>query len=377
MDKTEFLNNTLFPLLRAGLELEVGNVSNEIDYQQLISIGKKHSILPIIRQGLKSIGKIDEGYQLIDKQCQVDVYQFVLRDNALKNIYKCFEKNSIKFIPLKGSILRNLYPEKWIRTSCDIDILVKEEDLNRAIDALKKETGFKHEKRHYHDVSMMLQNIHLELHFSIKEDMDNIDKFLSDAWNYVQEIPGSYQCSFTKEFQLFHIIAHMAYHFVHGGLGVRSYIDLWLYRHKEQFDEQVVKKMCGESRILKFYDECCKLSEVWFGFMPHTNITKALEEFSIDGGLFGNDKNRNLSMKRNKTGIKYYLSRIFISNKTLKEMYPKAKKYPILLVYYQFRRWIQALTGSRKKVANEIKEIQKITNSEIETYDQLLKSVGM
>ena len=31
------------------------------------------------------------------------------------------------FIPLKGSVVRDLYPERWMRTSADIDLLIRED----------------------------------------------------------------------------------------------------------------------------------------------------------------------------------------------------------------------------------------------------------
>ena len=34
----------------------------------------------------------------------------------------------------------------------------------------------------------------------------------------------------TPEYLIFHNVAHMSYHFSHGGLGVRPYIDLYLLR---------------------------------------------------------------------------------------------------------------------------------------------------
>ncbi|MBO4954226.1 MAG: nucleotidyltransferase family protein, partial [Clostridia bacterium] len=35
----------------------------------------------------------------------------------------------IDFMPLKGAVIRQYYPEPWMRTSCDIDIHVKKDRL--------------------------------------------------------------------------------------------------------------------------------------------------------------------------------------------------------------------------------------------------------
>ena len=61
---------------------------------------------------------------------------------AFAQICDTFELSSIPYIPLKGSVIRPYYPKESMRTSCDIDILVKEENHEAAIDVLVQR-GFK------------------------------------------------------------------------------------------------------------------------------------------------------------------------------------------------------------------------------------------
>lgn len=118
-----------------------------------------------------------------------------------------------------------------MRTSCDIDILIYEEDLEVAINSLETK-GYRCGERNYHDVSLYSPSkIHLELHFNIQENMDNLDAVLKDAWEYAVPTNTS-QYAFSKEFFAFHIFAHMAYHFVSGGCGIRSLLDIWVLKHK-------------------------------------------------------------------------------------------------------------------------------------------------
>ena len=44
------------------------------------------------------------------------------------------EKAQIPFVPLKGSVIRKYYPEAWMRTSSDIDVLVHKEDVEKTTD---------------------------------------------------------------------------------------------------------------------------------------------------------------------------------------------------------------------------------------------------
>ena len=85
---------------------------------------------------------------------------------ALTQVCQALEAAEVSHIPLKGSVLRLLYPEGWMRTSCDIDILVHKEDLAKAGTALVQAGAVKDDTpQSGHDISYHTQNgVHLELH---------------------------------------------------------------------------------------------------------------------------------------------------------------------------------------------------------------------
>lgn len=372
----KFLRDTLFPIIRAGLNLPNSNLCGEIDYPLLIGVGMRQSILPIIKEGLNSLNIKGAGLEKIEKLCMGEMYRFLQRDTALERICQSLKKNGIEYILLKGAVLRDLYPDKWMRTSCDIDVLVKEEDLQRATDALEKETEFKCKSKNYHDILMKMPNVNLELHFNIKEDMDNVDKLLLRVWENCTREENSYQFVLTPEFQIFHIISHMSFHFVHGGLGIRPYIDLWLLRHKTEYNEQIVRDMCDKCGILKFYDECCALSEVWLGEKEHTDTSKMLERYSLNGGVFGNAKNAVITeqLKHKKAG--YIFRRLFMDSDSLKRLYPILEKYPYLMPYCQLKRWKKALKSKRAEIKGEMKLVRNINDEEYKSFEKLMESVG-
>ena len=69
------------------------------------------------------------------------VYRCEQHKHTLGEISIILEETQILYIPLKGSVLRDYYAEDWIRISCDIDVLIHEEDLSRAIDASKEQVS--------------------------------------------------------------------------------------------------------------------------------------------------------------------------------------------------------------------------------------------
>ena len=56
----------------------------------------------------------------------------------IKNISKCFNRNNVEFIFLKGSILNNTIFNSGARTSNDIDILIKKDSIKRVTNILNE-----------------------------------------------------------------------------------------------------------------------------------------------------------------------------------------------------------------------------------------------
>lgn len=330
----------------------------------------------MIYRGLKEQSIPAEWLQELEKGRLSCVYQYVLRDNSIKKLSAALEKTVVPYILLKGAVLRGLYPEAWMRTSSDLDILVQEETLDQAVSAIESNTDFRFDKRNYHDVRMLSSQLCLELHFSIKEHMDNIDKLLSRVWEYASPQEGTCRRELSPEFQAFHGLAHMSYHMAHGGLGIRPYLDLWLLKRKTSFDDGVVRRMCQECGILRFYEVSCDLLKVWMEGAAHTEITSVLERYCLNGGVFGSDTNG--AEQRKHRGFSYIFYRLFASREVLTEMYPKLERHPCLLPVYQIRRWLRLLDGKKRRAAfAEVKRMHSISQETIDSFDVLLNSLGM
>ena len=154
-----------------------------------------------------------------------------------------------------------------MRTSCDIDILVKEQDLNRAVKALVDINGYKTDNKiNYHDVSLFSPSkVHLELHFNILENKENIDSVLAKVWDYASQSENSeFEHSLTNEFFVFHMLAHMVYHFLKGGCGVRTIMDVYIAHQKLDINNDELYKLLNACNIAKFYESIKEISYIFY-----------------------------------------------------------------------------------------------------------------
>lgn len=348
----------MFALLRSVFqkkELEDA-IKKEISPEILCEIYKlaqKHDLGHLIAQALEDNGLM-LGTPCTEKFLEkrgMAVFRVEQIQYELAEIYAVFEEAKIKYLPLKGAVIRGYYPENWYRTCCDIDILVKEEKIEEAIRALETRLGYSNQGKAYHDVSMLAPSgVHLELHFNILEHQPNIDGLLSRVWEYAQKADEGYKYVMSEEFLLFHIIAHSSYHFLKGGCGVRPILDLYILEKHMRYDKERLATMLEECGLTKYYEGLLTLSSAWFEGEQLKESFQYMEGYILDGGVYGNMQNY-IALEQAKKGGKgkYIRHRIFMPYEDLKTQYLSLNEKKWLTPFYQIRRWGRLFFGNRLK----------------------------
>ena len=299
---------------------------------------------------------------------------------AVGEISGKFSEKKIPHIMLKGVVVRKLYPESWMRNSCDIDVFVKEENLKDAEDIL---IGLGYEKKigldgmSAHDVQFDKNRVHVELHYALIAEhlYPKVDTVLGEVWER-SSIRGSSEYVMSDEFFYFYHIVHMLKHFENGGFGVRPVLDLWFLNNRCEFSREKRDELLARGGLLKFEGELRRLAEYWFGNGDGEGLD-TLIEFLFSGGAYGTTKN-SVSLKKSRKGgrVRYFFSRIFAPYSLLRRYYPVLNKYPVLLPFYEVKRWFDALARDKSKYMHELRENVK-EDGQSEKMDEMLKSLGL
>ena len=380
----------LFALLRFELNGEELSESiksgvSEETLEALYKCSKAHDIAHIICSALEKNDLLPADGDIASKfrnEQLLSVYRYQRLNAEAGRINRVLSEAGIEFIPLKGSVIRAYYPEPWMRTSCDIDILVHEEELDRAVDAVVLKLGYDTDrKRDYHDISLRSSNgVHLELHFSILENLENVDRLLSRAWEYaLPRSEGALEYKLTDEFLMFYAIAHMSYHFIFGGCGIRPFIDLWLMKKHNGYDEEKLNALCCECGIEKFYNSVSELAEIWFSDAEYNDLSREIEKYIILGGVYGDYKS-TIAVRNAKSGgaFKHILTRIFQPYNILREKYPILKKHRFLTPFYEVKRWFDLLfKGKGRSFVNLVKVNNTVTDEHSEELKLFLEKLGL
>jgi len=352
-----------FSLLRAEMmgetiPAETFSDFTEEDFVSLYNLSKSQDLAHLVGDGLLRAGVSlpEKLAQAFLKQQMLAVYRCERNRDAYERVCALFEENGLDFMPLKGALIRPYYPEPWMRTSCDIDILIHKEDLDRAIELIFANFDVKkREEMNYHDVPLLInENIHLELHFNLDENIEATDKVLSHVWENCTLKDGWKHCYLqSNEFLLLHLVAHNACHFIRGGCGARPFLDWWLLMREFPFDKEAFAALIAESELTEFLFAMEELTDVWFSGKAHTDLTRTMEGYILSAGIYGSLDNHTI-VDREKNGgrIRYLLKRIFLPASALKKIYPRLERFPILYPFYAILRCLRVLfcgCGERSK----------------------------
>ncbi len=376
----------LIHILRAEVcenTTEAFDSDKPLDYDTAIALyklSKKHDLAHIVSSYLNKHPIVADSETLAQFKREeiTSVYRCEQIKYAYKQICGALNAAGIPYIPMKGSVLRPYYPKESMRTSCDIDMLVREEDLEAAITALEN-AGFERGEREYHDVSLFAPNkVHLELHFNIRESMDNLDAVLDDAWKYAIPVEES-RFEFTKEFFVFHILAHTAYHFIRGGCGVRPLLDLWIMKYRMNASYEIAADLLEKAGIYKFAKEITSLVDVCFSEQEPNDFSAVMLNYIFDGGVYGTSVNKIAFKKsKNRSTFVYALKRFFLPYKTMIYLYPVLKKCPLLLPFCWIARLGRMIFGKKTQAAiQELKAVNNVTDSEARELEKMRKHLEL
>lgn len=358
---------------------------NNESLKQLYILANKHDMAHIVSKALSDLGISlggEVGGKFIEKQMMA-IFRYEQGKHELKSICNTFEKNKIEYIPLKGSVIREYYAEPWMRTSCDIDILVHKSDLKRAVDYLEEDLKYVYKEKSPHDVSLFSPSgMHLELHHRLIEEKDSeaFEKTLAKVFEYTQKADGfEYKLDMTSDMFYYFHIAHMAKHFTSGGCGIKPLLDLWILEHKAGYKFEDAKELLAKGGLLKFTEHIRELTETWFSAEEYDEVSKQLEEYILSGGVYGNLVNRlSVSQSRKRGKVKHILRKIFLPYRSIKMYYPVLEKQKWLLPFCEMHRWLRLIfCGGIKRSVNEIKLTSNIKDEQVDNAETLLKNLGL
>lgn len=386
---TEFQRDVI-SLIKSALTNEKVNISDNLDWQKVLSLSEKHRIAILMYYGIANskINLPKDVFSILEKKALTDAVISKNQIFAITKLLTQFENNGIDYLPVKGSVLKMLYPKPELRPMCDADILIKVEQYGK-IKPLLEKMGYEFSAESLGEIIWNKKGkLYLELHKTlVPQNVEDYYVHFGTGWENAVKIKGySHRFELSPEDHYLFVFTHFARHYRAAGIGIKHIVDIWMYNKiYNNMDFDYINKRLEEIGLKEFHKNVLETLDVWFENKEDTKMSDFITSIIFSSGAFGIKSKAILSeavKRKGKDGSIASAKRskllwlIFYPYKFMCLKYPVLKKTPILLPIFWMVRIINALFF-KKNVQKYWKNLQNIDNKEVEEYKQALNFVGL
>ncbi len=378
-------------LIRFVLNGDVPELPENIDFEKLFAFGKSHGVENMLYVGLRDlhIDVPEETMQKFKTAYEMQIMVEATQALELEAISEAFEEAGIDHVPLKGSVIKYLYPMPDYRKSGDIDILIRPEDEAKTRPILEKcgyaynyifeehEAHAEYEKRPY---------LILEIHRTLMGHENRAYAFSTQVWNYVTLHKNHMHCYILDaNFLYVYLVSHIAKHLSEGGAGIKLIADLWLMKRKTNLNQEKVSEFLRQAQLVDINNYLDVIIDKWFiGIDNNSTCIQTLEKYIFEGGSFGTVAQNVIikaSQRKNKVTfvLKYKMRNIFKDifepYSYMKQYYPVLIKQKYLLPIMWIYRCIMIPFKQKDKMLSKLNSYKNIKINDETDFSKIYEAV--
>ena len=366
-----------------GAEVEESRLDG-IDLDRLFVLARKHSVAAMVCMVLEKTDAFAKANPIEKKRWQEAKYKAIRKNMMLDADFEILMNNmenaGIWYMPLKGCVLKDWYPQYGMREMADYDILF-DETKREQVKALFLEQGYTAEyfKVSSHDIYHKPPIYNFEMHVSLfneSHDPKLLKKYASVKDSLLPDENRNHRLHFTNEDFYVYVIAHAYKHYSRSGIGIRTLADIYVMYHRigKSMDWDYVNRELEALGIRAYEERSRLLSEKIFGCgKPLSEITLTEDEWemllyylgsSTYGTIENYVHNRLHSMQadsepiRASTKLRYFLSRLFPGRNYCINAYPLIYKHPFLLPFFWIWRCFARIPAGKKSIQKELSALK-------------------
>ena len=390
-----------------------------VSLEVLYETAQKHNVTGIVAAMLMPVLKgreKDPLYRKFQEAQMATVFRSVLLKEEVERFAACMEEAQIPYAFFKGYELREWYPVPELRTMSDVDVLVRDEDMEKTAEVL---TGLGYTREEGGNAVWTYQKepfsyeVHRRLAYGKYWNKVDYEGYFAGAVNRL--IPGpedpdgkKYRRYLSREDHFIFLCFHLAKHLHSSGAGIRMVMDiaLFLKQHQREMDWGYLWEQARMLQMERFIKTILCAVKEWFGIPSEDDLVreKAADEWPVEtatvltleklahyimtGGIFGFE--RDDSIRRLRKGVdgrgkeaailikaRAFWKLIFPPLKHMTYFMPALEKYPVLLPAAWVKRWCLGWQ-KRWKVQAAFRGFDKGKNvDEARQQYLLLKKIGL
>ncbi len=351
------------------------------DPARLLKLAQAHSLTAIVGSALFRTAFFAEADPAVAdqwKQARAGALRkLLLLGHERTQLLADLEKAGVRYMPLKGSVLRDLYPRADMREMTDLDILYDTACQDR-LEQVMEARGYTAVSvgRYHHDVYQKPPVYSCEMHRMLfSESKDPVFyRYYRTVWDrLVRDGDSAYGYRFTDEDMYVYLLSHAYKHFTKAGIGLRMLVDQYVFL-RAKADGLDWRYIDGEAELLGmglFAKQIRILAEKLFAD-PRTDAALSEEEYRtfeyvISSGTHGTMQHRteNNLLKIGggsvTTGskVKYLFRRLFPTREQMMLNDPVCEEHPRRIPFRRVARFFRGLTSRKTAVMAEARYVMK------------------
>ena len=342
--------------------------AEKINLEYLYQAANKHSLTAIVAYALKSAGISDQKFH---QAWAKSIRKVTAMEIDKELLFAEMEKEKIWYMPLKGTIIKDLYPSIGLRQMADFDILFDKTSAAKVREIMLN-LGFTCEEfgKGTDDVYFKQPVSNFEMHTALF-----VEYHKKEIYEYYRQVKSrlikdednQYGYHFSNEDLYIYLTAHEYKHYMSGGTGLRSLLDTYVFwkQYGSQLDTHYIAAETKKMKISDFEQQNRSLALHLFGNDILTDAENEILEYMIFSGTYGTTQHgiENTIKKYNSTKkgkCAYLFNKVFLPLNLVKAYYPFYYKHKVLLPVLWFYRIGKALTVNRQKTKNTLKTLRKL-----------------
>lgn len=344
----------------------------DIDYNKLLNLAKLHQIYSIINPTVSNFNCVsDEVKAQLKNYSLSELTRMIFVNNERTGIFSELEEQGIKYMPLKGLILKSYYPLESMRQMSDNDILFEEKDRAKISSIMKARDYTIQETCGNSDDYYKPPYSTLEFHLSLFFDETDFCPVFDNLWQNATLSNGSSYCyDMDKTDSYIYSVCHMYKHYISGGCGIRFLADnyLFLRKEKDNLNWDYIDSFLDKYSISEYEKRTAELAFKIFDNKLDDLSESEIELFLdfINFGIYGTQE-KKIEGDLNKYGdgsikskkFRYLFDRIFPPKKELITYHRILKDKPYLIPWFYIKRLFTAVF-KLKKFYKEYKTLKNI-----------------
>ncbi len=375
-------------LLKAAVTGQGQVLPEGISLEALLPLAKQQGLATLIYEGaiLSGIPASQPAMEQLFRQYYTILLQSERQMAQVRRLLDRFQQEGIDHLPLKGCILKELYPRQELRPMGDADILIRWEQYPR-IRGLMEDLGFALVMESNCEQTWKHPDLLVELHRRLVQPSNrDLTGYFGDGWQRACREEG-HRWGYSAEDAFLYLFTHFAKHYRGGGIGCRHVLDLWVFLEKHpQMDQDYVLRELETLGLAIFYRHILSLLDGWFGAGELGEVEAFISQRIFTGGSFGSYQDRRifaeLSMQDSpsqdrRTRLHYLRRTFFPSLWAMKEKYPLLRRLPILLPLCWVWRWGEVLVLRRRYIGRAIRTTFLLSDERMAAHRKNLEYVGL